>query len=293
MGTNSTTIRTPDGRDLRVLTGGDASGRPVLVHGGTPNCRFLADPWLEDAEGRGIRLISYDRPGYGGSTSQPGRTVADCASDVRTIAAALGIDSLAIWGYSGGGPHALACAALLPELVSAVATLASVAPYDAPGLDWFTGMGQDNIDGFTLYQQDPVAARARSLEDREALLKATPETLVEAWSTLLSPTDAAVLSGELAAFFVNHMKEGLAPGDQGWWDDGVAEVGPWGFDLATIAVPVLLWHGAQDMFVPIQHGRWLAEQIPGVEAHFTDSDGHLTLLVDRVPEVHEWLLEHS
>ena len=110
---------------------------------------------------------------------------------------------------------------------------------------------------------------------------------------LLSSADAAVLSGELAAFFVNHMKEGLAPGDQGWWDDGVAEVGPWGFALETIAIPVLLWHGAQDMFVPIQHGRWLAEQIPGVEAHLTDSDGHLTLLVERVPEVHQWLLAYS
>ena len=159
----------------------------MLVHGGTPNCRLLADSWLKDAEARGIRLISYDRPGYGGSTSQPGRSVADSASDVRTIAGALGIDRLAIWGYSGGGPHALACAALLPELVSAAATLASVAPYDAPGLDWFTGMGQDNADGFRLYQQDPVAARARSLEDREALLNATPETLVETWSACCPP----------------------------------------------------------------------------------------------------------
>jgi pimeloyl-ACP methyl ester carboxylesterase len=265
----------------------------VLVHGGTPNSRLLSDSWLRDAESRETRLISYDRPGYGGSTPQPGRSVADCAADVRAIAGALGIDRLAIWGYSGGGPHTLACAALLPDLVNAVATLASVAPYDAPGLDWFRGMGQDNVEGFKLYLEDPVAARTKSAEDRDEILKVTPETLAEAWSTLVSPADAAVLSGELASFLVAHLQEGLAPGDQGWWDDGVAEVAPWGFALETIDVPVQLWHGAQDMFVPLQHGHWLAEHIPGVEAHFSDSDGHLTLLVDRVPEVHAWLLEHS
>src|SRR5208283_3158948 len=134
---------------------------------------LLAGAWLRDAESRGIRLISYDRPGYGGSTAQPGRNVADCASDVRAIAGALGIDRMAVWGYSGGGPHALACAALLPDLVSAVATFASLAPYDAPGLDYFTGMGQDNIDDVKLYLEDPQAARIKSAKDREQILQVT------------------------------------------------------------------------------------------------------------------------
>jgi len=287
------TVHTRDGRELCVEAGGDASGRPVLVHGGSPNSRHMEDSWLADAEARGIHLISYDRPGYGGSTSQPGRSVADCAADVRSIAAAFDIDRLGVWGYSGGGPHALACAGLLPDLVTAVATFASVAPYGAPGLDFFTGMGEENVEGFTLYKKDPVAARIKHAHDREELLEVTPEQLLKAWSTLLSPADTAVLTGDLAAFLAESLKDGLAPGDQGWWDDGMADLAPWGFALDAIEVPVQIWHGAQDRFVPFQHGQWLAEHIPGAEAHLSDADGHLTLLAERVPEVHAWLLQKT
>jgi pimeloyl-ACP methyl ester carboxylesterase len=214
-------------------------------------------------------------------------------NDVRAIAGALGIERLAVWGYSGGGPHALACAALLPDLVSAVATFASLAPYDAPGLDYFTGMGQDNIDDFKLCLEDPQAARIKTAKDREQILQVTADALVGAWASLVSPADAAVLTGELASFKVTCLKDSLAPGDQGWWDDGVAHLAPWGFTFDAIQVPVQVWHGAHDKFVPFQHGQWLSEHIPGVDAHLTDTDGHLTLLVDRVPEVHAWLLQHE
>jgi pimeloyl-ACP methyl ester carboxylesterase len=293
METKTITIRTPEGRDLCIESGGDASGRPVLVQGGTPNSRHLADAWLDDAKGRGIHLISYDRPGCGGSTAQPGRSVADCVNDVRAIAGALGIERLAVWGYSGGGPHALACAALLPDLVSAVATFASVAPFDAPGLDYFTGMGEANADDIRLLLEDPEAARAKNAKDRDAILQVTPEALVEAWASLVSPADTAVLTEDLALFVVTCIKDGLAGGDQGWWDDGLAGIAPWGFALDAIRVPVQVWHGAQDKFVPFQHGQWLSEHIPGAEAHLTDTDGHFTLLVDRVSEVHAWLLQHE
>jgi pimeloyl-ACP methyl ester carboxylesterase len=212
---------------------------------------------------------------------------------VRAIADALGIEKMAVWGYSGGGPHALACAALLPEIVSAVATLASVAPYGAEGLDWYAGMGEDNVEGFKLLMEDPQAARLKMAEERVQGLQATPETLAEGWASLVSAADAAVLSGELASFLVDSLKEGLSAGDAGWWDDGVAEMSPWGFDLGAIALPVQLWHGAEDRFVPVQHGRWLSERIPGVEAHLTEEDGHLTLLANRVPEVHDWLLRQG
>ncbi len=293
METKTTTVRTPDGRSLCVESGGRASGRPVLVHGGTPNSRHLHDSWLRDAERRGIHLISYDRPGYGGSTVQPGRTVADCAADVRAIADALDIERFGLWGYSGGGPHALACAALLPDLVTAAATLGSIAPYGSPGLDFFAGMGEDNVEGFTLYKRDPEAARAKHAQDREALLRISPEELSETLTTLLSPVDAAALTGDLASFLVSVFRDGLAPGDQGWWDDGMAEIGPWGFALDAIEVPVQIWHGAQDRFVPVQHGKWLAENTHGADVHLSDSDGHYTLLAERVPEVHAWLLQQS
>ena len=152
------TVHTRDGRTLAVEDRGDAAGRPVVVHMGTPNSRHLYDRNVRDAAERGLRLIGYDRPGYGESSPQPGRTVADCADDVRAICAELGIDRLATWGISGGGPHVLACAALLPDLVTAVASLASPAPYGAEGLDYFAGMGQDNIDDTRLFLTDEAAA---------------------------------------------------------------------------------------------------------------------------------------
>ena len=292
METETTVVRTADGRELCVESGGDLSGRPVLVHGGTPNSRHLEPHWLADAAGRGIHLISYDRPGYGRSTPQPGRTIADCAADVSAIAGAFGIERLGVWGYSGGGPHALACAACLPDLVAAVAVLASVAPYGAPGLDFFSGMGQDNVEGFQLVVNDPAAARVQGQKDREELMAARPEDLMRVWATLLSPADALQLTGDLASFFLDAIQDGLAPGDEGWWEDGTAEMSDWGFALEAIAVPVQLWHGSEDRFVPFQHGQWLAQHVPGVEAHLTDEDGHLTLLALRVPEIHDWILRH-
>jgi pimeloyl-ACP methyl ester carboxylesterase len=282
-------VETLDGRILAVQESGDPSGRPVLVHMGTPNSRHLYGPTAADAAARGLRLISYDRPGYGGSTPQPGRSHADCAADVRTICAALGIDRLGIWGISGGGAHALACAALLPDLAVGVASLAGLAPFGAEGLDWFDGMGQDNVDDLQLFTTDKVAAREKMDKDRDEFLAVTADDLAEAFKSLLSPTDVAVLTGELAEYLAFCGHEGLAPGTEGWWEDAGAQAGPWGFELADISVPVLLLHGRHDRFVPFGHGEWLAARIPGVEAWLLDDDGHLTLMERRVPEVHAWL----
>jgi pimeloyl-ACP methyl ester carboxylesterase len=153
-------VQTPDGRTLSVEDAGDRDGRPVMVHVGTPNSRHLYGRTVADATARGLRLISYDRPGYGESTPQPGRTMADCASDARTICAALGIGRLAMWGFSGGGPPLLACAALLPDLVTAAASLSSPAPFDADGLDWLAGMGPEVPGWVALMFADWAQARA-------------------------------------------------------------------------------------------------------------------------------------
>jgi pimeloyl-ACP methyl ester carboxylesterase len=285
-------VQTADGRTLVVEDDGDPGGRPVLVHLGTPNSRHLYPPNVTDAAARGLRLICWDRPGYGGSTPQPGRTVADVAADARTICRALGLERVAMWGISGGGPHVLACAALLPGLVVAAASLASPAPYPADGIDWFAGMGQDNADDFRLVLSDRAAARAKVEFQREQMLAATAGDLADQLKTLLSPTDAAVLTGDVAEYLAYTSHEGLAPGSQGFWDDGVGVIEPWGFDLAGIAVPVLVMHGRDDQFVPFGHGEWLAGHVPGAEARLFDHDGHLTLLAHRVGEVHSWLAEH-
>jgi len=282
-------VETPDGRKLAVQESGDPSGRPVLVHMGSPNSRHLYPPNRTDAAVRGLRLISYDRPGYGGSTPQPGRTHADCAADVRAICAALGIDRVGIWGISGGGAHALASAALLPDLVVGAASLAGLAPWGAEGLDWFEGMGQDNADDFRLCADDPEAGRAKTEQDRTEALAETPDDLARNLKSLLTPTDAAVLTGDVAEYLVFSAQDGLAPGSEGWFDDAVAQVTPWGFEPADISVPVMIMHGREDKFVPFGHGQWLAAHIPGAQARLLDHDGHLTLLKHRIPEVHAWL----
>jgi pimeloyl-ACP methyl ester carboxylesterase len=285
-------VTTVSGRQLLVQEGGDPAGRAVLVHLGTPGSRVLYGPHLVDAVERGIRLIAYDRPGYGGSTAQPGRSVADCAEDTRTIVDALGIDRFAVWGVSGGGPHALACASLLSDRVVAAATFACPAPFDAEGLDWWAGTGQENIDDDRLILSDPEAARAKLARDRLEFFEPGDADVVGAHPTLFSPPDAAVLTHELGEYFMRRNRTGLTPGIEGWWEDSVAMLKPWGFAVETIQVPVMVWHGRQDQMVPFGHGEWLARRLPKADPHLSDSDGHLTLLQNRVPVVHAWLLDH-
>lgn len=283
-------VRARDGRMLCVRVGAGEPGRSVLVMHGTPGSGLLFRSWAEDAAARGIRLVSYDRPGYGGSSPHPGRSIADCAADVKSVADELGIDRLGVWGWSGGGPYALACAAMLPDLVVAAALLASGAPWGAPGLDFFAGMGQGNIDEIKLYFADPSGARIKNMQDRIEVLDARADQQMEMLASLLSPPDAAVLTAGFAEWLLNTEQVGLAPGDEGWWDDGAAHLSPWRFDPASVGVPVKVWHGRQDRFLPFLHGQWLAAHIPGAESVLSETDGHLTLVIDRIGEVHDWLI---
>jgi pimeloyl-ACP methyl ester carboxylesterase len=284
-------VTTSDGRVLKVREEGDPAGVPVVFLHGMPGSRLLEPTDVLRAQRRGIRLIGYDRPGYGGSTRLAGRNVADCASDVRAIADALGISKLAVWGHSGGGPHAAACAALLVGLVPAVGIAASEAPYGAPQLDFFAGMGDLNADDIKLFFSDRAAALAKGREDEEQMLGADPATVQEMLQSLLAPVDAAVLTGELAEFLVDQTNTGLRPRQDGWWDDSVAILSDWGFGLTQIQTPVLVMHGRHDRFVPFAHGEWLAANIPGAEARLYDDEGHLSMLVHHLDELYDWLLE--
>ena len=199
-----------------MLEGGVPQGQAVLVHNGTPNSRLLYEPAVRLAERQGIRMISYDRPGYGGSDRDPGRSVASCVKDVRAIADALGIERLGVWGISGGGPHAIACAALLPDLVPAVAVLASIAPWGAEGLDYMEGMGRENVEDVELMLRDRPAARDKLEKDRAEELAATPETIYTTMETLLSPVDRDALTPTLTEFLYEASQLGLAPGADGW-----------------------------------------------------------------------------
>jgi pimeloyl-ACP methyl ester carboxylesterase len=286
-------IRTPDGRTLAVQDVGDPAGMPVLVHAGTPNSRHLYGPQVVDAVSRGLRLVCWDRPGYGGSTPRQGRTIADVTDDVATICATLGFERVVTWGIAGGAPHALACAALLPGLVAAAASLASPAPYPADGIgDYFAGMAEENVEYVKLIAGDEAAAMEQHKREWAVMREVTGDAIAASMSSLLTPVDAAVLSRDLTEYFAFTMRDGLAPGPEGYWDDSLALIRPWGFDLSAVSVPVLLLHGRHDQFVPQAHGAWLAGQIPGVEARLLDDDGHLTLGVNRIGEVHAWLAAH-
>ncbi len=234
-------------------------------------------------------MISYDRPGYGGSTSLPGRQVADVAADVGAIADALGVGRFGVWGHSGGGAPALACAAILGERVAGAACLSGVAPYPAEGLDWLAGMGELNVEDFQLMLRDQPAWEKKSQEDRRALLAWSPEELRNGWASLLSPVDRKAFTAELAEFLVRQLKEGLRPGAEGMVDDNLSYVLPWGFSPGDIRVPVQVWHGGEDRFVPVSHGKWLAARIPNAEAHIEPTQGHVTVLVDGVPRAQSWL----
>jgi pimeloyl-ACP methyl ester carboxylesterase len=282
-------VRAPDGRTLAVNEGGDPEGVAVLHHHGTPGSRLLDSRWVADAAERGIRLIGYDRAGYGGSDRQPGRTVADVAADAAAIADALDIDRFATWGASGGGPHALACAALLGDRVVASATIAGAAPSDAPDLDFMAGMGEDNVEEFEAASAGEETLRPLLEAMAGGMLGATAEQLVEQLRTVLSPPDVAVVTGELAQFLLDSIAVGIGDGVAGWIDDDLAFVKPWGFDPAVISGPIQVWQGQQDLMVPAAHGEWLASHLPSAEARISVDDGHLTLIELHLGEVHAWL----
>jgi pimeloyl-ACP methyl ester carboxylesterase len=280
-----------DGRTLHVYDHGDRDAPVVVEHHGTPGSGLSYPPDLELAASKGLRIVSYDRAGYGGSTPKRGRSVADVAADIEDVVDHLGIDRFATLGGSGGCPHSFACSALLAPRCVAAAAIASPTPYPADGLDWLGDMGEANIEEFNaaLAGAEPLT---EFLEiEAEKMLAATPEEIKEVMATLLPPVDAAVLTGDRAEHAKRNIDRALANGVAGWRDDDLAFTRDWGFDLAAISVPTLLWQGVQDLMVPVSHGRWLADRIPGVEAHISEDDGHLSIAVGRLGEIYDWLAE--
>lgn len=286
-------VTLPDGRKLHVHDEGDPDGFAVVFHHGTPACGRLHPQHIEDARAKGIRLIGFDRAGYGRSDANFGRSFGDVAADVAGMLDALGADRFATWGHSGGGPHALACAALLPDRCTAAATLASVGPYGADGLDFLEGMGELNVEEFGVLLTGGDGLEDQIRQTQVEMFSGGPDQLRQGMLTVLSPLDQQVMTDEFAEWGFKVMSEGAATRVEGWRDDDLAVVKPWGFDLADIRIPVLLLQGTDDLMVPPAHGRWLAERIPGVEAEISETEGHLTLLANRVPYVHDWLLARS
>jgi pimeloyl-ACP methyl ester carboxylesterase len=278
-------VTTPDGRTLAVHTAGATDGRAVVVHHGTPGSGLLYAAHARLAAERGLRLIGYDRPGYGGSQRHPGRGVADAAGDVAAILDALGVERFATWGASGGGPHALACAALLGERCAVAVTVAGVAPFDAADLDWSAGMGEENVAEFAAADAGEEALAAFLGEALPALREIAAADLVAAMGSLLSDVDAAALTDALGEHLARQFRHGLAPGAEGWIDDDLAFVRGWGFALDAISAPVQIWQGPHDLMVPEAHGRWLGAHVTGADLHLAPDDGHVSLLETRMAAI--------
>ena len=268
-----TDLPLPDGRTLHVYDAG-GPGLPVFWQHGTPNIGTPPAPLLDTAERLGLRWVGHDRPGYGGSSPQPGRTVAAAAADVAAVADALGVDRFAVMGHSGGGPHALACAALLPGRVVAAVAASGPAPYDAAGLDYFAGMAEAGVASMT--------AAAAGREAREALEAAGVEA-----DFGFTPGDEEALGGRWA-WFLDVVRPALAAGPAAMIDDDLAAAAPWGFTPEQVAVPVLLLHGEADRVVPAAHATWLARHLPYVELRLRPGDGHITVM-DGARDALAWL----
>ena len=275
-------ISTPDGRQLEVRIVGPERGRILLFHHGSPGAGLPSPTWIAAAAERDLRYVCIVRPGYGESTRNAGRTVADVASDVTTVVDALDAARVLTLGISGGGPHALATAALLPDRVAAAATIGSVAPYDADGLDFLAGMGAENVEEFSATVAGSVQLAAFLEAAAPAFATATGAQIAQAFGDLVPAVDRAALTGEMADSIAADIRASLRNGIWGWHDDDLAFARPWGFDLASIRVPVTVWQGEQDRMVPYDHGRWLAGRIPGVHARLLAEHGHLSLQAELI-----------
>ena len=286
-------ITTADGRRLDLELSGPDGGQPLIFHTGTPGAGTLFEPMVSAGSERGLRHIAYSRPGYAQSARQPGRTVADCAADVTAIADHLGIERFLTVGWSGGGPHALACAALLPERTIAAATIASAAPRRARGLDWLDGMGDENLAEFAAAEADEAQLCAYMREHGDELASASGADLHAALGDLLSQVDLNVLSGDFAEYLAASTREGLADGTWGWVDDDLAFVRHWGFELDEVATPVTIWQGRHDRFVPFAHGEWLAGNVAGASAQLLPDDGHLSIVLGAYGRVLDDLISQA
>lgn len=288
-----TIIELPDGRALDLEVTGPADGEVLLFHHGTPGAVTQQRTMQRAAHARGLRLVTFSRPGYGSSSRLPGRRVADVAADVTTVLDHLQVDRCLVAGWSGGGPHALACGALVADRVTGVLSIASVAPDGLSDLDLLAGMGAQNIEEFQLARRGEDALRPYLLTEAEALAHVDAAGLIEGMSSLLPQVDRDVMTNEVGEDMVTSFAEGLRPGVDGWLDDDLAFVQPWGFALSAVSVPVVIWHGSDDLMVPFSHGEWLSRNVSGATSRLVQGEGHVSLAVGAIDRMLDDLLQVS
>jgi pimeloyl-ACP methyl ester carboxylesterase len=273
-------VQMPDGRRLIAEIAGPEGGTLVVSHSGTPGTRRVFERHLDEGAERGLRHLTYSRPGYEGSDRLPGRCFADCVPDVVALVDALEVDRFHVVGTSGGGPHALACAASLPERVLSTATVSGFAPRDAEGLDWLAGMGAPNVEEFNAVDAGDAELQ-RSIEVLATSMEANDDTaeMHDVLEDCMSKADRECLVEPFKAISHIEFKRSVSAGIWGWFDDDKAAYMDWGFDLAQIDVPLTLWHGAEDRFVPPAHAEWLAARLPTATLRMPPEEGHISMFV--------------
>lgn len=289
------------GRLLSFETAGDPKGYPVFLLHGTPGSRVGPRLRANELHKLGIRLISYDRPGYGESDRLEGRAVRHAAADVEAIADRLKLAQFSVLGRSGGGPHALACAALLPGRVASAAALVSIAPPDAEGLDWYDGMVQSNIDAYEAASEaleDGSAACLDRLKGNLAsnadAIRADPGSLLTWLTPGMPAVDRLVVRhGGIRGLLLANYEASAVRSTFGWLDDVLSFRRDWGFEPGKIVeVPTLLWHGEDDTFSPVGHFHWLVDRIPAATPQLKRKAAHFAAL-PAVPEMLAWLRERA
>jgi pimeloyl-ACP methyl ester carboxylesterase len=275
-------ITLPDGREVDLFLAGPEQGTPLVFHHGTPSSGLPAAGFLDAVTQRGMRYVAWSRPGYGDSSRRPGRAVADVADDVAAVLDRIGADRAYTLGWSGGGPHAMATAALLRDRIIGAATIGGVAPYPAAGIDWFDGMGPENVEEFAASLEGPEALIAFKERNWPIWSRVTGPEVAEAFGGLIDDVDRGSLTGEFADDVAAGIREGLRTGYWGWFDDDMAFNRSWGFELGPVEVPVHIWQGAYDRMVPYAHGQWLAAHVGSARPHLHAEHGHLTLAVDSI-----------
>jgi pimeloyl-ACP methyl ester carboxylesterase len=288
------TVPTPDGRSLEVLVSGTEDGFPLVSHHGTPQGAVHDEAMAAAARSRGLRLVQFSRPGYGASSRRPDgattATVADDAADVTAILDHLGLGEFVTLGWSGGGPRALACAAMLPGRCLAAVSGVGLAPEEEFDGELTDGMGGENVAEFGAARQGSEAL-TKLLEDVAVnTFTATAADVADALGTLAPPVDRAALTGDVAEWVAATFRRAGVQGIAGWHDDDLTLLLPWGFAVRDITVPVSVWQGTEDKMVPFAHAEWLAANIPGARRHLVEGEGHLSLM-KRMPEILDDLLD--
>jgi pimeloyl-ACP methyl ester carboxylesterase len=287
-------IGVSDGRRVTIDCWGDPKGFPVFLLHGTPGSRSGPLPRASLLYQLGVRLISYDRPGYGDSDRHEGRNVAAAAWDVLDIADGLGLDTFGVVGRSGGGPHALACAAFIGEVrLRSVAVLVGLAPSDATGLDWFEGMSDSNVNEYELAALQEDSAVVADLTRRAEEISHDPQSLLNALEKEMAEDDKRVaFDVGIRRHLIKTYREAIKNGPYGWIDDVLAFRSSWGFELGKITIPVRLWHGDQDVFSPVAHSRWMADKIPSALMEVEPGAAHFGAM-EILPKVLAQLKEDS